>query len=251
MKVRAYIKNPKYGQEGQPEFLQVPFRGDPLTSIEARLTAVETNKANASDVVTGEELTAKNYVNLDYVTTELAKKQDSGDYVTSAQLTSATTEMLTQDTADGRYQFKGNYITQSDADMLYQPKGESSGLTKTEADEYYQPKGEYALSSDIPDISNKADKVSIVDGGTGAVTATIEPNTFYTYATPTSLNITLSTPTDSGHLNIYAFQFTTGTSVPTLTVNGVTWAGGSAPYLEASKTYQVTILNGLAAIGGG
>lgn len=94
-----------------------------------------------------------------------------------------------------------------------------------------------------------ASKTPIINHGITNTTTTIEPNKFYIWDAVGSLNITLATPSETEFVNIYAFQFSCGGSPTNLVINGVKWIG-EEPSLETDKTYQVTILNGLAAIGG-
>lgn len=136
--------------------------------------------------------------------------------------------------------------TKQEADDRFAAKTEISDmLTKTEASNTYQPKGEYATTEQL---NNKSDKVSQVDGGTGEVTQEINPNTFYKFGECTALNLTLGAKVD-GIYNEYMFQFTSGTTPTVLTLpETVNWIGEST--VEASKTYQVSIVNNLAVLGG-
>lgn len=48
----------------------------------------------------------------------------------------------------------------------------------------------------------------------------------------------------SGNVNHYFWTFSTGATAPTVTwPNGITWQGGSAPTINASKHYEISILN--------
>lgn len=78
----------------------------------------------------------------------------------------------------------------------------------------------------------------------------IEPNKYYKWTSAmSSLTITLATPTNTSILNNYMFEFTTSSSGCTLNVpSTVKWANGEAPTIEASKTYQVSIINNLAVV---
>lgn len=54
---------------------------------------------------------------------------------------------------------------------------------------------------------------------------------------------------ESGNAAIYDIIFSTGQTVPTITWPvGIVWAGGSAPEIVASKTYEVSISENLAII---
>lgn len=96
----------------------------------------------------------------------------------------------------------------------------------------------------------KADKVPVVNHGTGSTTLAISPNTFHVWGTVGSLNITLTALTESSVYNEYMFQFTSGSTPTNLTLpSGVQWMY-EAPTIEANKTYQCSIVNNIAVIGG-
>jgi hypothetical protein len=87
-----------------------------------------------------------------------------------------------------------------------------------------------------------------VSQGTSNTTATLSPNTFYVWGTVSALTLTLGAAV-SGIANEYVFQFTCGATATTLSLpTSVKWAGGEAPAIEASKTYQVSILNNCATL---
>lgn len=80
-----------------------------------------------------------------------------------------------------------------------------------------------------------------------STTATLETGKFYKWGEVASLNISLATP-QSGKLPIYAFKFTSGKTATTLTINGtVTWITGGTT-LEANKTYEINICDGLGVM---
>lgn len=76
----------------------------------------------------------------------------------------------------------------------------------------------------------------------------LAPNTLYIFSTRSStLTLTLGTPI-VGVANEYHFFVVTDTTAPTINFPaGITWNGGSAPTIAASKTYEVSILNNVAA----
>lgn len=91
-----------------------------------------------------------------------------------------------------------------------------------------------------------AKPTKVESGGSGSVTRQIKPNTFYKFGSCSKLTITLGAET-SGIVNEYMFEFESGSTATTLSVpSTVTWSGGSAPTIEANKTYQVSIVNNLA-----
>lgn len=82
--------------------------------------------------------------------------------------------------------------------------------------------------------------------GSGSVTKQIKPNTFYKFGGLASITITLATG-KRDILNEYMFEFVSGSTPTTLLLpETVKWSGGSAPTIEANKTYQVSIVNNLA-----
>lgn len=88
---------------------------------------------------------------------------------------------------------------------------------------------------------------------TTAKTIAATPNTYYrNTSTVSTLKITLAAGTNyynKNYMKEYFIEFTTGSSGCTLTVpTSVKWANGEVPTLEASKTYQLSIVNNLAII---
>lgn len=76
----------------------------------------------------------------------------------------------------------------------------------------------------------------------------LAPNVLYIFETRTStLTLTLGTPI-VGIANEYHFFIVCGSSAPTVNFpSGISWNGGSAPTIAADKTYEVSILNNVAA----
>lgn len=74
---------------------------------------------------------------------------------------------------------------------------------------------------------------------------TIEPNKFYVWGEVAELKITLGTPTTTGSINEYIFQFTSGSTATSVTLpDDIVWEGEFKP--AANKTYQVSIINNYA-----
>ena len=131
----------------------------------------------------------------------------------------------------------------------------------------------------IPNVSGKADKVvgatsgdvatldgngNLTDSGLSVFDffvmvedastppASMLPNTVYQYGT-LSGNTTfppLATPTEPDIANVYCWTFTTPATAPTITWPAAitSWAGGSAPTINASKSYEVSVMDGFATI---
>ena len=77
------------------------------------------------------------------------------------------------------------------------------------------------------------------------------PNVFYDLGTLSGdTTFAFATASDNTIENEWMFEFTTPSTAPTITwPNAITgWAGGTAPTINASKTYQVSVLNGLGVI---
>ena len=75
------------------------------------------------------------------------------------------------------------------------------------------------------------------------------PDVFYNLGTLSGdTTFTLATPPDSTVLNHYYFCFDTPSTAPTITwPTGLTWVGGGALLVEASKHYEISIINSVAA----
>lgn len=76
------------------------------------------------------------------------------------------------------------------------------------------------------------------------------PNVFYNLGTLTGAQtFTFASPADTSVVNHYYWAFDTGTTAPTITwpasITG--WNGGSAPTINASKHYEISVLNGIGA----
>lgn len=131
----------------------------------------------------------------------------------------------------------------------------------------------------IPNVSGKADKVAgatsgdvatldgngnLTDSGLSVFDffvmvedastppASMSPNTVYKYGTLSGDTTfpPLATPTEPDIANVYCWTFATPSTAPTITwpVAITAWAGGSAPTINASKSYEVSVMDGLATI---
>ena len=110
-------------------------------------------------------------------------------------------------------------------------------------------KGNKALT-DRGNYAEFASPTKVISGGSGTVTKRLSPNTYYEFGECTKLTITLAAEI-SGILNEYMFEFVSGSTATTLSLPAsVSWMGGKAPTIEANKTYQCSIVNNIAVIGG-
>lgn len=92
--------------------------------------------------------------------------------------------------------------------------------------------------------------IPVVDAST--IPASMVSNKVYQYGTLAG-NTTfpaLATPADATIANVYCWTFSTPSTAPTITWPAAItlWAGGSAPTINASKTYEVSVMDGLATI---
>ena len=94
------------------------------------------------------------------------------------------------------------------------------------------------------------DGILVEDGGTGAVTKELQPNTFYKFGECSSLTITLAAE-KPGILNEYMFEFACSPSIATTFNNipGVVWQNGEPLVPEAGYKYQVSIVNNMGVYG--
>lgn len=91
----------------------------------------------------------------------------------------------------------------------------------------------------------KEDKATIVNHGTSSTTFALTPNVLHVWGTVNSLTLSLVTDTDN-YVDGYWFKFTAGSSFSSLTMpSGVNWV--TEPEIEAGKTYEVMIVDGLAS----
>ena len=105
--------------------------------------------------------------------------------------------------------------------------------------------GSAALSVEIPSGGGSC-AYPVVD--MTADTAELAPNTYYRWGEISALNITLGAEI-AGITSEYCFEFVSGETSATLTVpGGIKWV--QEPSIEAGKTYQVSILNGIGVIVG-
>ena len=225
------------------------------------------NKAN---IVYG--ATQGNLAGLD----EYGNPTDSGkspsDFATAAQGGKADTAVQPDDLAT--VATSGSY-----SDLLNKPTIPAAQV-QSDWNEADNTKVDYIKNKPtIPDVSGKADKVvgatsgdvatldgngNLTDSGLSvfdffvmvedATTppASMAPNTVYKYGT-LSGNTTfppLATPAEPDIANVYCWTFATPATAPTITwPSGITaWAGGSAPTINASKSYEVSVMDGLATI---
>lgn len=96
------------------------------------------------------------------------------------------------------------------------------------------------------ELSSKANKVSVENVSEN--TKELQPNKYYIFGEMETLTLTLAAG-EENKLSEYMFEFASGTTPTTLTLpESVKWIGSNT--IEASMTYQVSIVNNIAVLGG-
>lgn len=146
-------------------------------------------------------------------------------------------DMLTRREAAELYQPVGDYATSEDIPDV------TGFITSSQADEKYQPKGTYATTTELSKKADKTATENVIED-----TKELQPNKYYIFGEVATLTITLA----AGEENVlaeYMFEFTSGTTPTILSLpEDIKWIGEST--IEASKTYQVSIVNNIAVMGG-
>lgn len=150
------------------------------------------------------------------------------------------------------YQKPSGGIPKSDLATAVQTslnKADSALQSYTESDPVFTASPAHGITSaDITAWNGKASKVAIVNHGTSDTTFTLTPNIFHVWGTVASLTLTLATASTTT-MDEFMFQFTSGTTATTLSLpSTVKWV--AEPEIEAGMTYQVSIVNNIAVIGG-
>lgn len=116
---------------------------------------------------------------------------------------------------------------------------------KTSADLKLQPAGDYATNESV---NNKSDKIQVITVEGIDITQKLSPNKYYKFDEVTNLTITLAVEIAEIY-NEYMFEFISGATATILTLpDNIKWIGDNT--IEVNKTYQVSIVNNQAVIGG-
>lgn len=97
--------------------------------------------------------------------------------------------------------------------------------------------------------SDFAAKEETIEVASSVSAQELAPNTLYVFESRSAaLTLTLGTPITGIANEYHFFLICDDTTAPTVTwPTGITWNGGSAPTIAAAKTYEVSILNDVAA----
>lgn len=312
--VKQYIKNPKFGQGDEPEFLPVGTTG--IDAVKNRLLQVERQALNitirdkknyaslteAIAAITDDKYKFKGFILTFYTGTEWVSKRYNGEdaggfadegnwidvggaaggtpYLDVSMFSSDSGTLSEEDyqkvvkayedkvssayfpdeiiipasilkTGDGEFIiscYMLNSSTQQTDIAAYTINIISDKSYSTSSDGVFLIKcndGTKALT-DNGEYAEFASPTKIEDGGTGAITKELQPNTFYKFRKCSSLTITLAAE-KSGILNEYMFEFISGSTPTTLTdIPNIKWQNGDKLVPEANCTYQVSIVNNCA-----
>lgn len=150
-------------------------------------------------------------------------------------------------------------MTQAQADARYVKKGDPITLTETQKAELKGAKGDTGAQGPKGDKGDPGAKGDTgVYAGTTVhqmsatdTTVTLNPNEVYVFPEMSSLTVNIGdqTNTTAGTINEYHFIFRSGSTATTLTLpEGVSTPEGMS--VKASKTYEVSIVLGLALMQG-
>lgn len=125
-------------------------------------------------------------------------------------------------------------------------RGFAGSVTQEQGESTADVMSQAAVTAAIAGLKKKT-LVNVVDS-TADTDRSIRPNVYYRWGEPlTSLEITLEVPEDPAILNNYMFEFTAAQDGCALTVHSeLKWAQGEVLQPEPGKTYQVSIIHGLA-----
>ena len=194
------------------------------SGISSLSTSFSTELDKKVDKETGKGLSTNDYTDDDKtkVTNAITSHQDLSAYAKSASLAKVATS--------------GSYNDLSDTPTIPTVPTKVSAFTNDAG---------YLTSHQ--DISGKANVMSFVtnSSATPSVTLAFNQITELTSTAITSISVTLPTAptTNVGKTQEAILRFVTPSTAPTVTFpSGIRWAGGSAPSIEASTYYEVSIV---------
>lgn len=227
--------------------------------------------------------TVGNFAGLDSYGNPTDSGSKAGDFATAAQGAKADTAYQKPsggipgtDLATGVIPIVPTISTDISTDGNDDTKTASPKAVKTYADTKYMKPQNGIPASDIaagviPDVSGKENTSNKVTSLSAQSTDTqypsakatydainppvqsskpaggFEPNVLYELGTITGTVTFALAAGVSGRANHYYWTFDTGSTAPTITwPAGISWNGGSAPTINASKHYEVSILGGIA-----
>lgn len=101
---------------------------------------------------------------------------------------------------------------------------------------------------DLGEVLTEVPKIGIVEHGTNDTTYELTPNKLHKWGTVSALNLSLP-EVSSETVDFFMVEFVSGTTATTLTLPE-TVKFNTEVVVEAGKTYQLSIVNNLAVLGG-
>lgn len=190
----------------------------------------------------------KNEANSKYATiTSLDSKANKSTTLSGYGIEDAYTKSEVDSKISSVFVYKGNVNTVSELPQENNKVGDVYNVLDTD-DNYAWNGTQWDKLGGTIDLSAYATKNDVL---TDMITETnttvsLEAEKFYSFGEVQQLNITLTAPQEN-KTPLYAFEFISGTTPTTLNIEGISWVGGT-PTIEASKTYQVSILNNIGVI---
>ena len=234
----------------------IPTNVSQLTNDAGYLTSHQSLEGYATETWVGQQGYLTSFTETDPTVPSWAKQANKPTYTAQevgalpsstpipsalSELSDDTTHRVVTDTEkstwNGKSDFSGNYNDLSNKPTIPTVPTNVSAFTNDAG--YLTPNS----------ISNKANKIAIVNYGTSSTTTTLSENIYYIWGEVASLTLTLGTPADASKLSEYMFEFQSGATPTTLSLpSSVKWV--ETPTIEANKTYQVSIVNDIAIIVG-
>ena len=175
-----------------------------------------------------EDKVANAYFPDEIITPVSITKTGDGEFIISCYMLNSSTQQTDIIVYTFNIISDKSYSTSSDGVFLITGNDGTKALTDN---------GEYA---------EFAKPVKLENGGSGSVTKQISPNTFYSFGECSSLTITFGSET-SGIVNVYSFEFTSGTNPTSLNLPPeVKFPSGETFAAEANKIYEISIRNNKA-----
>lgn len=162
-----------------------------------------------------------------------------------------SSNQVTNDSQRNYYESTTNKVTTlsgSDATTKYPTVSAVNGGLNTKQDTLVSGTNIKTINgSSVLGNGNLSTLTPIVNHGTSDTTFAVTPNTLHVWGTVGSLTLTLATPTDNTIVNEYMIEFVSGSTATTLSMpSSVEWAEScGALSVEASKTYQISIVNNI------
>ena len=223
------------------------------TKLSTKVDSVAGKGLSTEDYTSEEKTKLAGLSNYDdtAIKADLAKKANDADLATVAKsgLYSDLTGTPTIPTKTSELTNDSGFLTSVPSEYVTETELAAKGFLTSVPSEYVtetelEAKGYLTKHQDI---SGKEDKYTSATSSSGTVE--LSDTKMYILGEQSSVTITLPSGTESNGRE-YLCQFTASAAGCTLSVpDTISWLGGETPTINASKTYQLSIVNNLAVIG--